>query len=141
MAIKKNVATTEVAGMSIEQVADLFQKYAIEKKEVEKKEKQYKEMLIAYAEENPEKFDGKLLKFSNGVYVEQRERLKSSFDEDEITPEWIRDFVKNGGGDVISVKFDDKKIVNELKYEMAIDLLSDINYEVLSEKTYAAYAK
>jgi len=141
MAIKKKEATNEVAGMSIEQVADLFQKFAIEKKEIEKKEKQYKEMIIAYAEEHAEKFDGKTLKFPNGVYVEQREKLKASFDEGEITPEWIRDYVHHGGSETISVKFDDKKIANELKNKKAIELLQAIDYEVIYETTYAAYAK
>lgn len=141
MAIKRKVATTEVAEMSIENVADLFQKFAIEKKEVEKKEKQYKEILIAYAETHAEKFEGKMLKFPNGVYVEQRERLKSSFDEDAITPEWIRDYVHHGGSETISVKFDDKKIANELKSETAIELLQSIDYEASYETTYAAYAK
>ena len=141
MAIKKKVATSEVAEMNIEQVADLFQKFALEKKESEKKEKQYKEILIAYAEKNPDKFDGKTLKFENGVYVEQRESLKATFDEDKISPEWIQDYVRYGGGETISVKFDNKKIANDLKNEKAIELLRVVDYEATCETTFAAYAK
>ena len=139
MAIKKTEATKEVA-MSIEQVADLFQKFATEKKEVEKKEKQYKEMLIAYAKENIDKFDGNLLKFPNGVYVEQRGKLKSSYNEAEISLEWIRNYVNNGGSETISIKFDDKKI-SELNSREAWKLLQAIDYDVCHETTYAAYAK
>ena len=140
MAIKKKAATTEVAEMSIEQAADLFQKFAVEKKEIEKKEKQYKEILIAYAGNNPEKFDGKLLKFPNGVYVEQREKMKSSFDEEAMNIEWLQNYVSNGGEETISVKFDDKKVVN-LKDKKVLELLRAIDYEVCYETTYAAYAK
>lgn len=141
MAIKKKLATSEVAEINIGQVADLFQKYALEKKETEKKEKQYKEILIAYAEKNPEKFDGKTLKFDNGVYIEQRESIKSTFDEDKICPEWIHDYVRYGGSETISIKFDNKKIVNDIKNEKALELLHAIDYEVTCETTFAAYAK
>jgi len=140
MAIKKKVATSEVAEINIEQAADLFQKYALEKKEIEKKEKQYKEMLIAYCEKHPEKFEGKTLKFPNGVYVEQREKLSATYNDEAISTEWIQDFVRYGGGDAISVKFDDKKVVKMNRKEI-LDLLYAIEYEVSYDTTYAAYAK
>ena len=47
----------------------------------------------------------------------------------------------HGGSETISVKFDDKKIANELKNKKAIELLQAIDYEVIYETTYAAYAK
>ncbi|MCL2131270.1 MAG: hypothetical protein FWH36_02255 [Lentimicrobiaceae bacterium] len=139
MAIKKQAAT-EVAEMKIEEVAELFQKYATEKKSVEEKEKQYKKMLIEYAELHPKEFDGKTLKFPNGVYVEERERMKSNYNEDDVTVSWIDNFVKSGGENAISIKFDDKKIASGLDAK-AEELLAQIDYEILYETTYAAYAK
>jgi len=139
MAIKQKVAT-EVAEMKIDEVAELFQKHATERKAAEEKEKQYKKLLIEYAELHKDEFDGKTLKFPNGVYVEERERMKSYYNEDEVTVLWINDFVKNGGGDAISIKFDDKKIANGLD-DKAEKLLEKIDYEIEYETTYAAYAK
>jgi len=139
MSIKKKVAT-EVAEMKIEEVAELFQKHATEKKAAEEKEKQYKKLLIEYAELHKDEFDGKTLKFPNGVYVEERERIKSHYDEDLLSVQWINDFVNNGGDDAISIKFDDKKIANGLSAN-AEKLLAKIDYEIEYETTYAAYAK
>lgn len=132
MAVKKS-AEAPSAAINIEQMADLYLKYYNEKKELEKKEKAAKDALLLYAKNNTAKFEGSALKFSNGVYIERRFRTTSSYDESKIHICWISELVDEGHGELIDIKFDDKKLS-----EMEVpDLFNEIDYKLETKESFA----
>ena len=135
--MKKRVV--EEKKMNIEEVAELFRTYEERRKDAEASGKPYKEQLLGYAKENPDRFDGNTLLFTNGVRVELRESDKAQWNDDAVDLDWVNDAIDAGIGEAVSMSLEAKKLPAKPTKEQKA-LLKEIEYRVDRVLTYAVYA-
>lgn len=137
MAIKKK-EEAQKASVNIEQVRDLYLKFNRERTEAEKQEKVYKEKLVEWVKEHPELVKDNKADMGCGVTVEIRERLKGSWDENELDMLWLNRFVDEPGcAEAVIVKLDEKILKEGVPTERGQKLLEDIAYTIEIVPTYA----
>lgn len=138
--MKKRVVEQQEKAISITEVAELYKGYAQKAKEADAAAKPYKEQLLMYAKENPEKFDGNTLCFINGVRVELRESDKPKWNDEAVDLTWVSDAIDAGMGESVSLSIDAKKLPAKPTKEQKA-LLKEISYKVERAQTYAVYAE
>ncbi|MDR1155821.1 MAG: hypothetical protein LBL04_14035 [Bacteroidales bacterium] len=137
--MKKRVVEEKEKKMSIEEVAELYRGHAQRAKEADAAAKPYKDLLTAYAKENPDRFDGSTLQFANGVRIELRESDKPKWNDEAVDLTWVSDAIDAGMGDAVSMGINCKKLPAKPNKEQKA-LLKEIAYRVEKSQTYAVYA-
>lgn len=136
MALKKKVEAQPT--INIEQVRDLFIKFNRERTEAEKQEKAYKEQLVNWVKQHPELVKDNKADLGCGVAVEIRERLKGSWDEEEMSMLWLNQFIDEPGcAEAVTIKLDEKVLKDGVPTERGQKLLEEIAYTIEVTPTYA----
>jgi hypothetical protein len=136
---KESVKTAQKAAkkeLAIEEITQLFKTFANAEKTAKESAEPYRKMILDYAVENQDEFDGKTLKLPNGVRVEIRVTEKASFNDDACTVEWLHRAITEGLGDAISVKIDNK-VIGDFHTVPVQRLLKEIGYQTVEKESYA----
>lgn len=137
MALKKKKEEAP-ASLNIEQVRDLYLKFNRERTEAEKQEKVYKEKLVEWVKQHPELVKDNKADLGCGVTVEIRERLKGSWDENELSMLWLNQFIDEPGcAEAVTIKLDEKVLKDGVPTDRARQLLEEIAYTIEVTPTYA----
>ncbi|MDR2286956.1 MAG: host-nuclease inhibitor Gam family protein [Prevotellaceae bacterium] len=134
--VSKESPKTGKKSLTIEEITQLYRTYADAEKTAKESAEPYRKLILDYAREHPDKFDGRTLKLPNGVRVEIRVTEKSEFDEGKVSLEWLSDAIDAGLGDAVSVKIDGKALGTKLDKSQNA-LLKKIGYATVEKETYA----
>ena len=132
----KSTKKKQENAINIDEIAKLYRTFATEEKEAKLKADEYKKQILEYAKANPDQFDGKNLKLPNNVRVELRTSVKTNWNDDACTLEWLGKAIESGLGDAISVKIDQKSFPESLKKPQE-KLLNAIDFCAEDKDTYA----
>lgn len=123
----KSETLSETHGLNIDELTALYVQFNDKMKEAKTKVDRYKAQLLAYAQENGNQFNGKLLTLSNGVKIERRTQLKAEFAKEKVTLKWLEQLIDEGFGELVEVKFVDKE-VSTSKSSNLNQLMQSIDY-------------
>lgn len=125
--------------LSIDELTALYVQFYDKMKEAKMNADRYKALLVAYAQENSDQFNGNVLTLSNGVKIERRTQLKAEFAKEKVTLKWLEQLIDEGFGELIEVKFTDKEIASS-KSSTLIQLMGHINYSAEIKEILAVKA-
>lgn len=125
--------------LTIDELTALYVQFNDKMKEAKANVDRYKGLLVAYAQENNNQFQGNLLTLSNGVKIERRTQLKAEFAKEKVTLKWLEQLIDEGFGELVEVKFADKELVAS-KSTTLNQLMGYINYSAEIKEILAVKA-
>lgn len=125
--------------LTIDELTALYVQFNDKMKEAKVNMDRYRAMLLAYAQENDGRFQGNQLALPNGVKIERRSQLKADFVKEKVTPMWLEQFIEEGFGELVEIKFADKQVIAS-KNSRLNHLMRFINYSLENKEILAVKA-
>lgn len=125
--------------LTIDELTALYVQFNDKMREAKVNVDHYKALLVAYAQENGNQFFGNILALSNGVKIERRSQLKADFAKEKVTLKWLEQFINEGFGDLVEVKFADKEVAVS-KSSTLNQLMGHIDYSAEIKEILAVKA-
>ncbi len=125
--------------LTIDELTALYVQFNSKMKEAKANVDRYKALLVAYAQENEDQFNGSLLTLSNGVKIERRLQLKAEFAKEKVTLKWLEQLIDEGFGELVEVKFADKEVASSKSTPLS-QLMGHIDYSAEIKEILAVKA-
>ncbi len=136
---KNQSGLSKAQELTIDELTALYVQFNDKMKEAKVNVDRYKALLVAYAQENNNQFQGNLLTLSNGVKIERRTQLKAEFAKEKVTLKWLEQLIDEGFGELVEVKFADKEVAAS-KSSILNQLMGCVDYNAEIKEILAVKA-